>query len=93
MKKFLGILVLGLLWCNISFAEMKRFGDHIFGELNLDSEGSSYWIDRFCIDGYVFLVASSFSSNYRNTNSRAISSSMTQFYEVVDGKSLPRKCK
>ena len=49
MKKLLGIVVLGLLWCNISFAEnmLDRFTEWLYDNghhqyLNLNSDGTSY---------------------------------------------------
>ena len=51
MKKLLGILVLGLLWCNISFADpqsmLDKFAQWLYDNghhqyLNLNSDGTSY---------------------------------------------------
>ena len=48
MKKLLGILVLGLLWCNVGFAEWKNFTPN-------DKEGVYTYFDTTSIkksDGY-----------------------------------------
>ena len=61
MKKFLGILVLGLLWCNVGFAEWLKVGktDDVIAYLEIDRIKSDsnyvyYWemMDFFERDKY-----------------------------------------
>ncbi len=79
MKKLLGIVVLGLLWCNVSVAEIT----------NIDSKTisgggwTSIKINTVCVDGYKFVIS-------RNESGTI---SMTQAFERVGGVSyLPAKC-
>ena len=46
MKKLLGILVLGLLWCNVGFAECVK-GTDIYGNSVVDcsTSGGGYWTE------------------------------------------------
>ncbi len=77
MKKLLGIVVLGLLWCNVAFSKMYVIENELMNLKDYDSSS----VATACIDGYKFVIV-------RGT--RAIS--VTQFYKEVDGKSLPEKC-
>ena len=77
MKKLLGIVVLGLLWFNVGFAEMR-----LIEEKDLVGDKPNYWgyqITTVCVDGYKFVVV---------VNREAF----VQFFEERDGKSLPAKC-
>ena len=52
MKKLLGILVLGLLWCNNSFAEAKTFNVSCKGEIDITTPftqitETSYYFEDF----------------------------------------------
>ena len=75
MKKLLGILVLGLLFCNISFAEIM-----IESKRTKDGRFYNERVGTVCVDGYKFVVWGSQGT------------SMVQFFEERDGKSLPAKC-
>ena len=77
-KKILGIVVLGLLWCNVGFAEIKLLEEKI-----IKGKKTNYLMSTFCIDGYKYAMSKS---------SRSESRSLVQFYEERDGKSLPAKC-
>ena len=77
MKKLLGIVVLGLLWCNVGFAEMRLIEEK---KIKTGKE-FNYIISTFCIDGYKFVMTAV-------TGGR----SMVQVFEEKDGKSLPVKC-
>ena len=57
MKKILGILVLGLLWCNVSFAEVKVLEMIQYGEnlLKKEGQGTSSVTTILCVDGLKFL--------------------------------------
>ena len=78
MKKLLGILVLGLLWCNLSFAEIRKIeGEYVPTRGSYDGVA----VSTICVDGYKFVVV----------RGRA-SPSVTQAFEEKDGKSLPAKC-
>ena len=77
MKKAIAIIVLGLLWCNVGFAEMK-----LLEEKYLEGDKPNNWgysITTVCVDGYKFVVV---------VNREAF----VQFFEERDGKSLPAKC-
>ena len=77
MKKAIAIIVFGLLWCNVGFAEMK-----LIEEKYLEGDKPNNWgysITTVCVDGYKFVVA---------VNREAF----VQFFEERDGKSLPAKC-
>ena len=77
MKKLLGIVVLGLLWCNVGFAEMKLIEEKYLAGDKPNNWG--YSITTVCVDGYKFVVV---------VNREAF----VQFFEERDGKSLPAKC-
>jgi hypothetical protein len=82
MKKILGIIILGLLWCNVGFAEIRLIETkHIKTKLLL---GGSFTVNTLCVDGYKFVMSKG--------GSGATSRSMVQFFEERDGKSLPAKC-
>jgi len=78
MKKLLGILVLGLLLCNIGHAE------YLYERLETEEHDGGY-IQKICIDGYIFIRTGFYDSSFRTTQ-------FTQFFIEKDGKSLPAKC-
>jgi len=82
MKKLLGILVLGLLFCNIGFAEMRLIEE----KRRLHGRDINWNIMTVCIDGYKFVIAA---QQYPVQGSTP---SMVQFYERAGGVSLPAKC-
>ena len=86
-------MVLGLLSCNVSVADSNiiKLDNQYYKKLLIKSDEDSIWIDRFCIDGYVF-VQSNIVRGQSYQGTRAASTSITQFFEVVDGKSLPKRC-
>ena len=55
MKKLLGILVLGLLWSNISFADIKVLEKIQYGEKMDTAKGISAVTSVLCVDGLKFL--------------------------------------
>ena len=78
MKKIIGIVIASLVFCNIGFAKMS-----LIEETNMKDEGGFNTIAVFatiCVDGYKFIQ----NQNY--------GTSMVQFFEERDGKSLPTKC-
>ena len=77
MKKFLVILVLGLLLTCNAFAEMRLIEEKYLEGDKPDKWG--YSITTVCVDGYKFVMA---------VNREAFE----QFFEERDGKSLPAKC-
>ena len=84
MKKLLGILVLGLLVCNIGFAEMR-----LIEEKGIKGKHHTNWISTVCIDGYKFV--------YMRTGAGGPgrAQSIVQFYERAQGKHgnpQPAKC-
>jgi len=82
MKKILAILVLGLLWCNVGFAEIR-----VIDEKLIDPPGSSaYYINTLCIDGHKF-VFSKGGGKYVGS-----SRTMVQFFERHGQFSLPAQC-
>ena len=86
MKKLLGIIVLGLLFANIGFAEITELKSKSLNRYDLknvkgeDSTGDN-GITTVCIEGYLFVTYYDFSAV-----------SIVQFYKERDGKSLPAKC-
>ena len=80
MKKLLGILVLGLLWCNVGFAEMK-----LIEEKFIKGDRFTERLVTVCIDEYKFVY-----SRLDLSSGQAIA--LVQFFEERDGKSLPAKC-
>ena len=57
MKKLLAIIVLGLLWCNTSFADVKHFNIACKGEIDITTPFSqiketSYYYEDFRILTY-----------------------------------------
>ena len=79
MKKLFGIVVLGLLWCNVAFTEIREIEQD-----KMKYRNSNYATSRIvttCIDGYKFVIV-------RATESVAI----TQAFEEKDGISVPSKC-
>ena len=78
LKKLLGILVIGLLWCNVGVAEIRFIETKEITGHNV----KNYMISTICVDGYKFVSA----RIYRDTRV-----SMVQFFEERDGKSLPTK--
>ena len=76
MKKLLGILVLGLLTCNISFAEIK-----VIENKKIMMGIVPRWTTTICVDSHKFVI-------FRD----GVGISMVQAYEERDGKSLPAKC-
>ena len=84
MKKLLGILVLGLLWCNVGFAEMT-----LIEEVQVKGKYHTNSISTVCIDGYKFV----FMRTGAGGPGRA--QSIVQFYERAQGKHgnpQPAKC-
>ena len=78
MKKLLGIIVFGLLWCNVGFAEMR-----IIEEKQIESKEWVYLsVATICVDGYKFVI----SEHKEGT-------SIVQFYEAGNNQSpKPAKC-
>ena len=76
MKKLLGIVVLGLLWCNVGVAEMR-----LIEEKTMKGKEFNYTIATVCVDGYKFVIGR-----------RMQVQSMVQFYKSIDQKPVPAKC-
>ena len=79
MKKAILILVIGLFWSNVGFAEIRFIETKEITGNNV----KSYMISTICVDGYKFVSA----RIHQNTRI-----SMVQSFEERDGKSLPAKC-
>jgi hypothetical protein len=88
MKKLLGIIVLGLLWCNISTGEIKLIEE----ELVSQGTGESITISTVCVDGYKFVTV--YDQAYDKGNRVSVSTSITQMFVRVPDKdlSLPQRC-
>ena len=82
MKKLLLTLVLGLLLSGNTFAETKVIDR--YHEKSKNGKSNMFSIYTLCIDGYKFIYTYVFVKNPSTT--------MTQFFEERDGKSLPAKC-
>jgi len=91
MKKILGIIALSLLLSGNAYAESK---------LLVTKDHGAFTISTFCVDGYKFITTHKVMSDYvrsdRNSVGNAVAFataiSIEQFFENVDGKSLPQKC-
>ena len=88
MKKLLGIVVLGLLWCNVAIADIKMSEYKAFKDSLYEADGLV--IQVFCVDGYKF-VSTERSTTHHSGKSNAIST--VQFMKMEDGKMVPAKCK
>ena len=76
MKKIIGIIFISLMFCNIGFAEMRLI------ESKTIKDGKFYnsTIGTVCVDDYKFVVWGSQGT------------SMVQFFEKINGLSLPKEC-
>ena len=78
MKILIGIVVASLMFANIGFAEMKLIKYTAVGP----TDANSYFpMAKICADGYKVVI-------YLQDEG----TSMVQFFEERDGKSLPAKC-
>jgi len=88
MKKLLGIIVLGLLWCNVGAAEIKLL------ERELINQGTnrSMVVSSICIDGYKFVTA--YDKATKNSHTVSGTTSITQMFVRIPGHSLslPQRC-
>ena len=73
-------MVLGLLWCNVGFAEIK-----LIEEKKVKGKAYNNMIYTVCIDGYKFVFM-------RTGVGEGRAQTITQAFEERDGKSLPAKC-
>ena len=80
MKKIIGIIFVSLMFCNIGFAESTKAKILERYKIKLNPIATEVVVIA-CIDGYKFITGGGKSF-----------SSMLQFYEERDGKSLPAKC-
>ena len=78
MKKLLGIMVLGLLICNVGFAEVR-----LIEKTKVDDHRIYTW----CVDGYKFVV---FDLKHREANSAV--QFFEQVRGVPGTASQPAKC-
>ena len=85
MKKLLGIIVLGFLLSGNTYAEIKLIERDNIAVIPLEM-----WVSRICVDGYEYLTLADIK---QEDNLTAITGSITQSFEVINGKSLPKKCK
>jgi len=85
MKKVIATIVFGLLWCNISFAEIQYIERD-----RINVHPNYMYVTRICVDGYEYVTLT---DSIQEDNSNAITGSITQSFEIIDGKSLPKKCK
>ncbi len=76
MKKLLGIVVLGLLWCNVSVADIREI------ESKKITSHKDKVVTTVCIDGYKFVIAE---------NQSGISITQA-FYRGGGNKPQPEKC-
>ena len=85
MKKLLEIIVLGFLLSGNTYAEIKLIERDNIAVIPLEM-----WVSRICVDGYEYLTLADIK---QEDNLTAITGSITQSFEVINGKSLPKKCK
>ena len=86
MKKLLGIIIVGLLLCNSSFGQIKIIEREYIGA----SPRDNMWVTTICVNGYEYITMS---YEIEGDYSKEKTASITQSFEVIDGKSLPKKCK
>ena len=55
--------------------------DALYAEINL--------LAKVCVDGYVFVTLY---EGFQNNYGTGMTGSLTQFFENIDGKSVPKKC-
>ena len=88
MKKFFGIVGLGLLLCNVGAAEIKLL------ERELINQGSnrSMVVSSICIDGYKFVTV--YDKATKDSDTVSGTTSITQMFVRVPDKdlSLPQRC-
>ena len=77
MKKLITIFFSVVLFCSIGNAEIRFIEDKTL------SGKTRIYVAKVCVDGYLFLVTKS-----HNADSR----SMVQFFENINGTSVPKKC-
>jgi len=83
MKKIIGIIFISLMFANIGFAEIKLIeGDRI------SVLSRKIAVTRTCVDGYEYVTF----SDLLDYTEEVSSGSITQSFEIIDGKSLPKKC-
>ena len=82
MKKLLGIVVLGLLWCNVVLADTKLIKtDHL-----RPTDDTAFYISTICVDGYKFVATG------EKIGTPGEGYSIVQFFERAGGQSLPARC-
>ena len=79
MRRIILIIIASLMFANIGFAEI------IYERLETEKHEGGY-IQKICIDGYLFIRTGLYDGGFRTTQ-------FVQFFEERDGKSLPAKCK
>ena len=86
MKKFLWIIVLGLLWCNVGVAKIKLL------ERELINQGTnrSIVVSSICIDGYKFITV--YDKATKDADKVSGAPSITQMYVRYRDKSIPQVC-
>ena len=87
MKKAILVLLIGLFWCNVGFADIYMKDGKHFEERLYQEDGLV--VEVFCVDGYKF-VATERSTTSTSGKSNAIST--VQFMKMEDGKLGPAKC-
>ena len=90
MKKIFLVLLFGFLFSSNTFAETKVIDVFKYKSSDKTVLLSVYTL---CIDGYKFITSQDIAyAGYSNTMSISTSVGTIQFFEVVDGKSLPKRC-
>jgi hypothetical protein len=86
MKKLLGIVVLGLLWCNVGAAKIKLL------ERELINQGTnrSIVVSSICIDGYKFITV--YDKATKDADKVSGAPSITQMFVRYRDKSIPQVC-
>ena len=77
MKKLIGMVIASLVFCNIGFAEVRKIEE---SRIRLGNTYSAV-VQTRCVDGYKFVIV----------RAKTLQS-VVQFFERVDGVSLPVKC-
>ena len=88
MKKLLRIAVLGLMFGGNAFSEIK-----VLDQEFIKSKDAGTYVSIICINQYEYVLLSERHFDTVDPDASVLSNSIVQSFEIVNGKSLPKKCK
>ncbi len=88
MKKLLSIIVLGLLLSGNAYSKIK-----VLDQEFIKSKDAGTYISIICINQYEYVLLSERHFDTIDPDASVLSNSIVQSFEIVNGKSLPKKCK